>query len=298
MKRGPTLWAMLAVIAVMAPAMAAAEPDYAIKLTRPEKAGNEFRIAAVTSQTIASMAKTPGKADEQRTDTATVTLDAAVKVLEVDKNGTPSKITLTVDKLTVKKNEAAAAELLVKGTVVTASVKDGASVFEVEGKAVTPEKAMALAMVVTLGEGQAADDETFGTKDRKKVGDQWPINAELASKEMAKKGMGVAKEDLTGTVKLEGAVKVGAVECLDIRARMVGKKFSTPPAPGFKTQDGSIEVAFAAKLPVDPAARSLEQSMDMTAKTVATGKLDPQGPDVTIDSTIKISSTVKFSAAK
>jgi hypothetical protein len=296
MRRGLSMVAAIVAVGFLFSSIAAAQ-DYQIKLNRPEKVGNEFRMSAVSSQSTLTTVKAEGGAPQQMNEAGTVALDAGVKVIEIDKNGSPSKIILTVETCTLKKGEAAAAEVLAKGTVVTAFSKDGVPVFEIGGKPVTPDVAKALAIVVHLGDGGVTDDEIFGANQRKKVGDQWPINSEVAAKDLVKKDMPITKENLTGTVKLESAAKVDATDCLDIRAQMSGKNIAVPMPPGLKVEEGSLEASFAQKIPVDPGARPLEQSLDITMKVAAKGKPDATGPEMTIATTVKMSQKVKYSAA-
>ncbi len=294
MKLGLRLAAVMAVVALAGSSVAVAQ-DYPIKLNRPEKVGNEFRMAAVGNQTSTTTIKMDGKALEPQNQAVAVTFNAAVKVLEVNKNGEPSKMTLTVEKLSVKQGGAAAADALPKGAVITASVKGGKSAFEVAGKAVEPETAAALDLVVSLGQGGASDDEVYGTKDRKKMGDQWSMNSELAAKDAAKQDITVSKENITGTVKLDKTEKVGGVDCLVLSMHTAPRRSPRPCLRVSRSRMDRWRLARCRNFPSNPAARTLEDSMDMTMRIAAKGKPDPQGPEMAIDSAVKMSRSVKFS---
>jgi hypothetical protein len=272
--------------------------DYEIKLARPEKAGNEFHMAAVSHQSITTTLKGGSDPADQEVDESTVELDAAVKVLEVDKNGTPSKLTLTVEKGTGKKGAAPAATLLSEGTVVTAGLRDGKPVFEVGGRPVRPDVADALGLVVLLGDGQATDDDAFGTTHRKKVGDEWPIDAAVAAKIAAKSNVIIAKENIKGAVRLAKVEKVGETDCLHIQAQAVATQF-TPPLPAGVTFDqGTFEARLAGKYPVGASARPLERSTEITMKVFSRSKPDPRTPELAIDTTLKETLTVKYGPPK
>ena len=101
MRRG--LMPAIVAAAVLAGASLAADADYAIKLDRPEKVGAEFHMAAAGSQTTVINATVDGRPGPQKKTDLAVDLAAGVKVLEVDKNGSPSKITLTVEKCSARK---------------------------------------------------------------------------------------------------------------------------------------------------------------------------------------------------
>lgn len=265
--------------------------DYEIKLTRPTKVGAEYHIAAVGRKSMKTTTKLDGKVAEEQSENFAVDFESDVKALEVDKNGKPSKVSLTVDKCILKQG-GAGKPLLAKGAVVVASVKDDEAVFETAGQPVDAETAEALDLVVELGRNRASEDEIFGTKERKKVGDHWDMNAELFAKELqdAMKGSTVKKEDVAGTITLDKVVKVGTTDCLQISAEMTVNNVTMPD---MKVAQIKVQTHFSGLFPMDFSKDIMEESVSMTMSMTVKGKLDPNGPEIVVDSVVERNGDVK-----
>jgi len=291
--RGLRLIAGLWALGFLGTSVALAQ-DYEIKLTRPTKVGAEYHIAAVGRSSMKTTAKADGKVAEEQSENFSVDFESDVKALEVDKNGEPSKVSLTVDKCILKQG-GAEKPLLAKGAVVIASVKDDKAVFETAGQPVDAETAEALGLVVQLGKPRASDDEIFGTKERKKVGDHWAMNAELAAKELqdAMKGSTVKKEDVAGTVTLDKVVKVGTTDCLQISVEMT-VNHATMPVPDMEVSQRKIQTHFSGLFPIDLSKNTMEQSVSTTDSISLKDKPDPDGPERVIESIAERSLTTKI----
>lgn len=281
------LWALGFLGTSIAPAQ-----DYEIKLTRPAKVGAEYHIAAVGSKSMKSTSKVDGKVVEEQNKNFSVDFESDVKALEVDKNGQPSKVSLAVDKCILKQG-GEEKPLLAKGAVVTASVKDDEAVFEIAGRPADAETAEALDLVVMLGMNGASDDEIFGAKERKKVGDRWAINSELAAKELqdVMEGSTVKKEDVAGTVTLDKVVKVGTTDCLQISGEMT---VNGATMQGMEVSQIEIHGNFSGLFPADPFKFIMEESHSMTMSITAKGKPDPNGPEMVVESLAERDTNVKI----
>ena len=291
MMRGWRLIAGLWALGFLGTSVALAQ-DYEIKLTRPMKVGAEYHIAAVGHSSMKSTIKVNGKVVEEQSKNFSVDFESDDKALEVDKNGEPSKVSLTVDKFILKQG-GAEKPLLAKGAVVSASAKDDKKVFEIAGQPVDAETAEALDLVVGLGRNRASDDEIFGTKERKKVGDRWAMNAELAAKELqdVMKGSTVKKEDVAGTVTLDKVVKVGTTDCLQISAEMTVNNVTMPD---MEVAQMKVQAHFSGLFPIDLSKDIMEESGSLTMSITAKAKPDPDGPEMVIESVAEQSLNVKI----
>jgi hypothetical protein len=270
--------------------------DYDIKLTRPMKPGAEYHMAMSGQTEEKNVAKDGVKAAQSEATKSSIDFEAAVKVAEVDKNGTPSKVTLTVEKCVMKAGKEEKTPI-VKGTVVVAYIKDKESVFEIAGKPAEEAAAQALAMAVDLGKGLPSDDEVFGSKVRRIVGDKWDMDAAGAAKHIEGEGMTAAKEDIKGTVTLSRVVKIGATECLDVECDMSIGKFTAPLPPGFKIEKGTIQSHYSMKVPVDLTQNVLEDSSEMTITLTIRNK--PQaGPDMVNETVSNQKQVTRYTFAK
>ena len=296
MMRGLRLIAGLWALGFLGTSVALAQ-DYEIKLTRPMKVGAEYHMAAVGHSSMKTTVKADGKVAQEQSEDFSVDFESDVKALEVDKNGDPSKVTLTVDKCILKQGGAEKL-LLAKGTVVSASVKDDKDVFEVAGQPVDAETAKALSVVVTLGKNHASDDEIFGTKERKKVGDHWAMNAELAAKDLQELAPGIKKEDIAGTVTLDKVVKVGTTDCLQVSAEMTANNMALPLPAGMKVEQSKLQAHFSGMFPIDISKDMMEESESMTMSMTAKGKPNPDGPEMIIEMAAQQNKTVKITHPK
>jgi hypothetical protein len=272
--------AMVAVLGLASWALAAAA-DYVIQLNRPMKAGAEFHISAVGKETTKESRTTDGKAMPDDVSERSIALDGTMKVLEVYKNGQPSKVIVTVEKCLIRLG--ADEKPLAKGTVITGTAKDGKDVFEVGGKTVNLNEILGL--VIDLGKGGASNDEVFGTKDRKKVGDSWAMNSVLAASEAKKAGFNATQDNIKGTASLEKVVKVGETECLQLKHEMSVTGFSVPLPPTMKLEKGTVSMKMGGLYPVDTSKGPLEESTKMTMILAIKGKPKADGPEVATEMT-------------
>ena len=214
MTAGTLAW--IAAVAIPLSALAAApEKDYEIKLHRPLKVGQQFKESAVGRCTKRQINQEPGTPPVIKKEEFTVELESEDKVLEVDKNGVPCRVALTVDKCDRLRGDERK-PLLPKGAVLMASAGNVGSVsFEVEGKPVAPEVEDALQRVFQLNRDLPTNDEVFGTARRRKVGDSWPINAEVFAKAITKQGLTVGPENVAGSARLVRTCRVDGADCLE-----------------------------------------------------------------------------------
>src|SRR5262249_38981774 len=153
--------------------------EYKIKLSRPDKEGDEYKahVTATVKQKLDMTAN--GQQVPAKDDKFTAELTGTVKVLAVNKIGQASKLTVTVEKLTKDGNE-----FYAPGTVITAEKVAGKPTFSVDNNNVDPEKAEVLDSVIEVSADDKStnDDELSGTDQPQKVGASWPINSEKVAK--------------------------------------------------------------------------------------------------------------------
>lgn len=257
--------------------------DYEIRLHRPVKVGQKFRMSSVGHYLEKSTGTISDKIILQEQNEFSLEFESLVTVLETDKKGDPKRVSLTIEKC-IKIEEGVRKSLVSKGTIIIGFSKDKEDVFEINGNPVDSEIQELLAEVITLSRPFSTDDDVFGTKERKKVGDSWKVNAELAAKDLRKLGLGTRKEDIEGTVILEKVVNVGQTECLQIGYKLNIKRMSPSPPSGFVVKKGIGKVQFSWKLPIDTSMGYLEDSYEGTITFIG-GNADPKGPEKIIETT-------------
>jgi hypothetical protein len=278
---------------------AALAQDCEIRLNRPMKVGQEYQVSATGREVQKATVTVNGQVVKNENQETAIEVKAAVRVLEIDKNGAPSKLSLKIGQCLEVKGETKT-PLAPAGATVIASL-DGKrnSVFEVDGQRVGPDAQRALAQVFSLGKGGPTDDQMLGTAQRKKPGDSWPINAELTAEDARQNGVVMNKEDLAGTVTLEKVVKVGGTECLQVAVAMDVARVRPPAPAGLLVDKGTARIGMSGLFPVNPALNVPEKSSDMLVTIVMKGKkTQPDAPDLVVETVAERQTTVRYTYAK
>jgi hypothetical protein len=274
---------------------AAAAPDYAIQLVRKATVGEHFDFVANSSQEQSIDMSVDGQAMPAKAETTKVWITAAGEVLALTPAGREKKARFVIEKAVVAAG-GPWTQLLPPGTEVVAEQTSDKTEFLVGGVPATPEvaKALDIAGIELTADDSINDEQIFGTKDRKKVGESWSINAKDAAAGLAKKGVLVEPGNVTGTATLAEVVKAGNQDALRIAGTLAMKKVNMPLPPGMVVKSSEFNAAFSGLFPVDPTKRVLHSQMVMGGKSVCAGMSDDKELAMTI--TIKQSKDTKFSA--
>lgn len=247
--------------------------DYEIKIARPAKAGLKYNVTVSGSTKQAQTVKMNGQVAQQEQRAFTVALEADVVVLTVTEKGQPRNVEYTIRQFT-RTDADKTTELLPAGKVVVVDRdKENAPPFSLkDGGALDQPALEALDVVISEAKKDSVDDDlVFGTKERKAVGAEWPMNSELASADMAKHGVKVTKEDLTGTVKLNGVEQVNGMECLQLSMSVAARNVDLPMPEGFKVEKSTLKALAVGKFPVDTTQPKQIFSAQMEMSAVAKG---------------------------
>ena len=266
--------------------------DYAIKILQPLKVGQRYNLTVVASDssemTMTSEKRTPKSQKEERN----IEMESTATVLAVDANGRPTKESHTIVKLL---QGDAKEPLLVAGTKVLATRSGRKRVFEIEGVPVMGAAAKALDLGVNITSGGPTDDEMFGTTERKKVGDSWPMNQTVAMKETNERlgamGMGVAS--IKGTTALQKVTRDGDVNVLHFKSTLNATASPAGKSP-FTSADTTMDATFIEAVPEDMTRSLLEEGFTTTMTMKASRKPNPEGLVVQISMKAKRSITRKY----
>jgi len=280
-------------------ASTATAQEYEIRLHRPLKVGQKYGVSTTAhlsrSMTITAEKGLFGGQNEE----FSVELECVVTVLEIDDKGRETKVSMAISKCVKIKGENKK-DLVPKDAVVVASQKGRKEqVFTIGEEPLGAEAQEALGSVVSLSKGGATDDEILGTKDRKKVGDRWNINAAAAAKNLETEMPGIQEKNITGTTTLEGVVKVGGIECLKIAAEMTieippieGEVAAAMPE-GLKVSKSTVEMRCVGVFPVDASMDRLEESIDEKVTLITELSPDPDTPGMVMQTIAQSRQTTK-----
>lgn len=257
--------------------------DYEIRMTRPAKVGDKYEMIASGARTEKVTMLVGGKVAKADGRSMTAKLEATVTVQEIDSLKREKKINLVVSKC-VAATEGAAneEEVLRKGAQVVAQLQGKEKEFLVDGEAASKDIAGILDLFISFPTTPTTDDDIFGTKERKKVGDSWPVNKAKAVEDLSDEGMSVKAEDIKGSTKLEKLAVVDGVQCLHLSAKLDIGKLSAPLPPGMAIEKAAMTATFEGDFPLDVSKDCLSQGMTMTMSMIAKGKPSPDAPEMTL----------------
>lgn len=280
------------------PRTAATAPStsgYVIQLTRKATVGDHYHVDATGSGEQRMSMSTDGQAMPPMDQSFTVNFSASGEVLALTPSGKETKTKFKIEKATLTA-QGQTNDLFPAGTEMIAESNGGETQFLVGDSPVSPQITQALitAGVAMSSDENANDDQIFGTKDRKKAGDSWPINAAAAIPDLKKTGLIVEADNLSGKTTLNEVIKTGAQESLRISGTMTMHGI-TPPAPeGFTVDSFNFEASFGGIFPVELAQRPSQTSSTFEFKMVLSGT--NEGKKITQTVTNKRSFTIKFSS--
>ena len=257
-QRPRMLFRFIFLLAALAAVFSAQAQDYEIRLSFPDKVGDKSRVSVTGRDRQEMSVWSEGKKLREQVKELSVTFEAVAIVLEVSPKGRAKRLSLQVEKLATKEG-GIEKELLARGAVVTAALAEKKTVFEMNGRRVEPAVAQALENAVTIGSHDYTDDELFGTRERKRVGESWGANRAAMMETLQDPRMSV--KDLKGQVTLKEVLKDAKGQRLLVTFDVSGQAL---PAAGSPMPPGTLSVKGTAEFPTAPARSRVMETMEMT----------------------------------
>lgn len=279
---------------------AAKDKGYEIKLARPFKAGMKYSVTADGALVRHVKVTRAGQTQQQPEEGYGVRLEGTVEILAVDDTGEEAKVSVAVDKC-ARITPDGETELIAKGQTFIAEGKGKDTKFSLpDGSELAKDAADALDLVISLDTNdKLTDDDMLGTKEKKKVGESWPVTAAAIVEDSVRVGVVVKPEDVEGSFRLDGVEKVGDVECLKMSGNLRVKKLVTKAdaneddglPEGFVVENGTMEAKYTGLFPVDASVGSLAETASVSFLTLIKG--GAPGNEVMIESRVQRAVDVK-----
>jgi hypothetical protein len=265
-------FALVATWMLLAQGWAATTPaeNYVVKFDRPAVVGEQYVVAGWT-RSVKMVSLTGGQQPKHDEESSRVRFALGVKVLEVGPSRQVRRAVLTVQRLT-REAQGATDELLAAGTSIDARLDGGKPVFEVGGRSVEGDAEPALTAAANLhADDRPTDDEVMGSRQRRGIGESWPINAGAAMRVFDKNAV-AAPQGVVGSVTLAAKRRVGDIPCLEYRFKLeIPRMPDMKEPPGFENTLRAMTTGGSILAPLDPSLPVMEESFTLEVHSRSQG---------------------------
>lgn len=289
-------WMLVTAMLFSAAASAEEAKSYEIVLDRHVEVGSKFRAVSRGTNAEELVVTVEGVVVDEKKSEVAVDLDASAEILEVDERGRTKTAKLVIERFS-SESDGKRVDALARGTEVVLAIDGKTEQYTIDGKPVPEALAKLLKLVNALPTTDASDDEVFGSKERRRVGDSWPIDAARAAEWFSEPGMTIEKKGVSGETKLTGAANVDGDEAITVEARVTMEEIAMAMPEGFRLVEGRLDARFTGRFPVDVKRAKLEESLTGSSALTAVGTAGQSGGSVvTLKATGTRTRTTKFIA--
>lgn len=236
---------------------------YRIRLNPPATVGEKYLLSSTSSVSTRTDVAVEGQFLRTSKDGSSTRIVARVKTLAVQNNWPTRQSFVVVDSMFTK--GAASNPLLPDGTEVFTSLENGKTAYRVSGKLLEEEIMNALSSVIGLHTSEVDDDDMFGTRQRKKVGESWAVETEATARVLREIGIQNGNSKIQGRSTLEKVERNRAF----VRGVITVDNVLLPIAPGVTTESGEIKLEFAGEFSV--LEKNLNRAVNQTIQMSRSG---------------------------
>lgn len=286
-------WRLLVGLMLASPLLGAADDgSYDIRLQRPFQAGQTFTVSATDSQRTAQRVDLPDGKGSQNLFIRRVLLDADVHIDKADDKETQASVTIRKLTLQTANGEALAERvtptvLLEPGSelsLVYSGNEGGGTTFKLKNNgALSPEAHTALQQAF---QKMAVTDALYGTADKKKVGDSWPINKQALANDRTNPPT-VDPSQVSGSTTLKAVRQIYGAPCLQVEGMLTAKDVPVAGMGELRPKEATSTTTFTLSMPVAADKPVLSYTIKAATHIVVAG--DPQGTSklvTTVDSEV------------
>ena len=243
------------------------DQKYTIRLGRSAKVGDRFRIHVTETKSERTKTIVNDKVAKRETKKQIFELEATSTVVRVDSRKRPVHLRLDILQCVQRSDEADDEHVvLAKGAVVQAFVREGKTVFQVNGKQVSEGTSEVLDDLINLPTQPISDQDIFGTSEPKKVGDRWPIRADLMARSFAESDKDLEAPDpklISGQMKLEKVEKEQGVPFITLTGKFTIKRFMPKNKGGATITRARLQAGVKRRYADDSRISRFDETLDM-----------------------------------
>lgn len=258
--------------------------DFTILLTRPSISGQRYQLSAQAVKSRHVVTKKDGEVVREQQSRTSVELEAEVTVMRLSAKGRVSQNLLVIDRC-VRTEGDSRRELLNKGDVLIVSNLDGKPTFRLKGGVLTTSVTEALELIFGVKNRAVSDDELFGSRKRRKLGETWPVNVAAVARSLKSEGIDVTTQQVSGQIQLARRLMYADVDSLHVAGRMKidGASFRSAVLPGYELASSSASGTFSGIFPINLAQGKLADTKTFQIEIVMRGETGiAKGHEITV----------------
>jgi hypothetical protein len=266
--------------------------DYLIRMHKPLKVGQRYQLSVTGSESNQqAVLSGPGSA-ERKLEDLSVDMESVVTVLAIDGNGLPMKESHTIVKFLHGPEKV---PLLPPGTEVIARQAGPMTSFQIGDRLADEKEKKHLALVASLAGDGPTDDTIYGTWERKKPGDSWPVNTTLGTRYLNETlaWLGLNVSTFEGKTTFQKVTQDAGTNVFHMRIYMKATAKPLVKAPRGSAR-ATIEGVFNTAYPADIKKSAREEELKLTISFIAFSPPDSEGVTKQLSTKTTRSITRKF----
>jgi hypothetical protein len=260
---------------------------YPIRLFTPDPVGQRYTISATGGKVQTATAIRNGSVIRTQTSTAQVTFEGRAEVLAVDAKGQPFKVSYTVARFTKTENGVTTVVLKPGTTILTDGSLEREKQIRLKDGPMDEATAEEFRLVISVHRANSpTDDDIFGSKEPRAIGERWSINNSIAAADFSKIAS-VSPDKVRGSASLIAKGIVDGNECLIVTAEVSADDMALPKAPpGFAPDRGSVQANFRGCFTTNPSAGAGKGGAELNAQFRFKGAPGSGNEGVVLEATV------------
>ena len=240
---------------------------YPIRLSSPDHIGKKSHVSVIGSFNQEAASTQNGSVLKSVSTNRLVIFEGREEVLSLDADGVALRESFTVEKFTNLENGVTGILLNPGSVILTDGSQEKAKQIVLKNGVMSEAARTAFSWILAPhSPDRHSDDEIFGTKEPKAIGDSWPIN-KLAAISDLRGTLIIPIERMTGAVSLVSKGSISGDECLNLLAEVKADGVAIKNAPeGFVPDRGKMDITLRTCIPISPAANSRKDGAVMNSQ--------------------------------
>lgn len=233
---------------------AAAAQDVGISFERAVKVGDKFKITSEGTDVSTEKVVIGGSSQPDQVNKMAAKLIGVIEITEVDSDGFATKANLELDEFTLTTAAGSTNPLQDKKSISIEKTDSGNKFIDDEGEISDAAVNRMLQLLYGMPSGDSDLQSFYATKDRKNVGNTWPISIDALIKSIQKGGVDADENSVGGACEIKSEIEVEGIPCFVVYGSIGASQLKIPPgqAPrGMTINRASFGSEFTATLPKD-----------------------------------------------